>query len=750
MSRVVFVSLEFLGPVFSGNGQYARSLVRALKSAGVRVLVVSGRREDVPLESQDDEGRRAAESPNGVIDIPLPAALWNRLDRHSAWKEFAAGCAQARVRDAIAAFSPSMTFAVDWHGMQAWLASCSGGSAGAESAELQALPVCFLNFRVYCTSSSLFGGDPAHPDAAFYRAAERVCLRAPQVRSVVALCRSDAVSLAALAAGVDPLSRAEVDAASGTLLLVPRESSSSAEPAQVEPLAGLIGLHSSATPEEELSAGAPGSISAPMVASRKHAYAAPQLFILLPPLRRDVAAAAADRHATAVGFSSDASAAPTTAAATTPRPLFTCCVRLSPEKGPLRFARVAAALADLQRAAREPSASVARMCDADAADQLEAEAHHEPPLLVPVLFGAVGDAGYAADVRSTLATVDGSSAARLSPALAAAIPLEVAAALPEAAAFVKAHAEAATGTSADVPTALASAGAAPRSLQLTRFVEPEDLRVIMTHTALNAHPPDSDAYGMTIVEAAAFGAPTLLQQHARPPIAGEAPSSSLRLLAEPVVIAPPSSASLAAEGGCCSAGRALPGFQRVAIECVGPVHCASASATAAAPGAGVPLADSALPSRGTAEALSLTPAAAAALIAASHFPGVGACDLLGEPLPIEALRTEPSGDTLVGGGAGSNVLAAAGSIADSEAAACVGVDWTSCDVSGGADRLARTLAQVIGNPVAADRLRAIAARAQAIALSWSESDSAAALVALVRATTGADSDSEPASTDGVR
>ncbi|CAE8629945.1 unnamed protein product [Polarella glacialis] len=52
--------------------------------------------------------------------------------------------------------------------------------------------------------------------------------------------------------------------------------------------------------------------------------------------------------------------------------------------------------------------------------------------------------------------------------------------------------------------------AAPNAVLLDTFLGPEALAAVFTATALNVHPCLYDAYGMSLVEAAAFGAPSLL------------------------------------------------------------------------------------------------------------------------------------------------------------------------------------------------------------------------------------------------
>jgi hypothetical protein len=52
--------------------------------------------------------------------------------------------------------------------------------------------------------------------------------------------------------------------------------------------------------------------------------------------------------------------------------------------------------------------------------------------------------------------------------------------------------------------------AAPDAIVLNHHLGPEELAAVFSTTALNVHPSKYDAYGMSIVEAAAFGAPSLV------------------------------------------------------------------------------------------------------------------------------------------------------------------------------------------------------------------------------------------------
>ena len=208
--RVLFISLELLGPVFSGNGIYSRSLVRALKTVpGLACLVISGRGSGLPLESQDAEWLAQREAPHGLIDLPLD--VWGRLDRESGWASLREQASTPAVAAAVASFGPDVVAAVDWHGTCAWAglreallnaAVATTGPSAAAAAQAASCKVVYLNFRVYCTSAGLAAADS---DLAFYRAQELAAMRVSAC--TVALCRADALALAALAAGVDPMSR---------------------------------------------------------------------------------------------------------------------------------------------------------------------------------------------------------------------------------------------------------------------------------------------------------------------------------------------------------------------------------------------------------------------------------------------------------------------------------------------------------------------------------------------------------------
>ena len=84
--KVLFVSLEFVDPVFSGNGVLARSWVRILSdNAFCEVLVLSAqpaaekKNRIASNETSNEFGRNVQ-----VIAVTVPK--WNKLDKSSSWE----------------------------------------------------------------------------------------------------------------------------------------------------------------------------------------------------------------------------------------------------------------------------------------------------------------------------------------------------------------------------------------------------------------------------------------------------------------------------------------------------------------------------------------------------------------------------------------------------------------------------------------------------------------------------------------
>ena len=397
--RVLLVALELLGPCFSGNGQYARCIVRGLVRAGARVLIVSGRPADAPMEAQDAEMRaHASDDAHGIIDVPLSS--WGRLDSRGPWRDLVAGCDAPAVAARVAAFAPDVACAVDFHAVPAWAAIRARLAASGPPPP----PLVWLNFRVYSASTSMHADAS---DAAFYSHAEADALAAADLS--VALCRSDALHLLALSAGVDP---------AGNTLRVSGE--------------GADATNSDAA-------------SPPL----------PRVSILLPPLRGDIAALVdhvPPPSGDALESSGSAAAAGDAAFTTLVPSLVTSLIRLSPEK----------------HAACVPT--LLEALDAASPGALRSQR------LTPFMAGAAGESDYARTVRERVTALEG-------------------------------------------------------AVVTTAFLGPADLARVLRAGALNLHPARVEAYGMTIVEAAALGVPSLVHVPGwRARAGGMVPSSSASTL----------------------------------------------------------------------------------------------------------------------------------------------------------------------------------------------------------------------------
>jgi hypothetical protein len=501
--RLLVITLEFLGPVFSGNGQYCRAIVRALKAQGARVMVVSGRKGDVGMPAQDEEGRAHAADPrHGVVDVPLD--MWQRLDRSSGWAQLAAGCATPSAVAAVTSFAPHAALLVDWTAIPAWLAL---KAALAAASPAPSPPSIYLNFRVFsssfCTDEGgvdegsrdipdpgAGGGGAAALDALserlFYCAMEGAAVRA--CTAAVALCRSDALVLTALAAGDDPLAPAP-----GKRLWA-------------------SGCGADAAGRAWAAAAAGGAGSAPLMR------------IIMPPLREAIRALAiAPKESVEL---SGGAAVPGSAFSLASLPGYrhiTCAVRLSSEKGPHRFGPLLTCL-------DEACPGLLDTCN-----------------LQPLVCGNGPDAAYVAAVHG----------------------------------LVKDASE-------------RSGGRVPPPVFITTFLGPSEMGTIFASTALNVHTPLADAYGMTIVEAAALGVPSLVHIPSACDAAGGL-------------------------GGAEGVFGPVPDLPLPGYLCVRPAHLllpAGSGSVAAAEALGP-----------------------ASLALAASLPPVGACDLLGVHLASDSLPT---------------------------------------------------------------------------------------------------------------
>ncbi|KAK9803331.1 hypothetical protein WJX73_003980 [Symbiochloris irregularis] len=444
--RVLFITLEFSAATFSGNGVCAQSQVRALTKQGHKVLVISGR----PADCKDPPKPQGATQ---LHEVPLPS--WGRLDRQSPWQEFAAAC--TRLGALVSGFQPQVVWGVDWTSLHPYY-EISGRLHPPEELDSGALPYVFMNYRVF--SRSVRRESESDTEREFLQAKESEAVQAASL--VAALGLSDAgyihehlmpaslpqekrvkpvVILPALRSDLADLPLPDdviphlppARSNSNALRLYSSMnglalSDSSDESAQPDLLSGLAPSQQDRsrpqTPEAE---GSRTNLAAqealPSLDEESSDWGVGPS---KPKAAAGVAALQADCR-----LAGEGGPAPQLALVGK-RIYLTCCVRLSPEKEPLRFV--------------------------DLVEQLARSGALQQHQITPVLVGSAKSA-FADLVRAKLQA------------------------------------------------------AWPSSLLMDKFLGPAELAELYSCTRLNFHPCTYDAYGMTIVEAASQGAPTLVDHN---------------------------------------------------------------------------------------------------------------------------------------------------------------------------------------------------------------------------------------------
>jgi len=216
--KLLYLSLEFLDPLFSGNGVLARSQVRGLlkRSEVTQVTVCCGRWNSIasktganevitlsssstlPPQLEDTFQREsvAIEDPEltqaiktGKLRVRwVPVSVWHTLDRPCSWIEFAELGADAAY---IASRGVDVVLVVDWSALALYerVAQRQSPRDGPQ------IPMVFLNFRVYHAMP-----DISEDDREFYRRMETRALEiADDSRgAAICLCRGDKESLTLL------------------------------------------------------------------------------------------------------------------------------------------------------------------------------------------------------------------------------------------------------------------------------------------------------------------------------------------------------------------------------------------------------------------------------------------------------------------------------------------------------------------------------------------------------------------------
>ncbi|GIL92824.1 hypothetical protein Vretifemale_20301, partial [Volvox reticuliferus] len=449
--NILFITLEFRTGTFSGNGVYATAQVRALVADGHQVFVICA----APAHA------KAPPDDFGVAKIyEVPVSSWHRLDAGAPWREFAAGAAEEGPGGMVRAFAPDVILAVDWSALQAvrnLLPYCNGA------------PYVYLNYRVFTRTAT------GH-DLELIRGLESAAME--EALLTVALSRSDAEYLATNVRG-------PVGAGAAGAVPVMAPPTATQQP-PIHPVTAPTTIPTSTSLNHQESERTPqnGTISQPQPQ--------PQ-----PQLAPGSAASAQQSREPKGG--TDPTSAPlglTVAAASAPAPGGPGVWKKNPKvllpalREDMRKLEPPAELQHLetllQRGGLQSGASREGR-DGSCTVAAEAWAHARPYLSCVVRLSPEKEP------ERFITLVEAMSAAgllerhRLTPLL-----------------LGVANDEYAQGLKARLRAA------APSSVILESFIGPAELAAVYRQTRLNFHPSTYDAYGMTIVEAASQGAPSVV------------------------------------------------------------------------------------------------------------------------------------------------------------------------------------------------------------------------------------------------
>eukprot|EP00043_Microstomoeca_roanoka_P011888 m.112399 g.112399 ORF g.112399 m.112399 type:complete len:422 (+) comp15325_c2_seq4:83-1348(+) len=336
--RVLLVTVEFVDPIFSGNGVLSRTLCAGLRELGHEVFVLCAQPQ---LASEPAHSLLIADEHEATQIMTLPVQTWRRLDKDGCWQQMAEAVSTKVVKWTSALETDACLF-VDWTTL-------------ATVQKLKLPKWIFMCFRTFSASAELHD---TLDHKQFYQAQEAACVQF--ANKTICLSSADRASLIRVAS---------------------------------QPVLTHDCMNDTDDTSNEKSL---------------------DIQILCPPLRPDFAGLQ-------ISFGEDARRK---------RRRLLCCVRLSPEKGALRFVK----LIEIMRA-----------------DILQYG-------LVPTLCGAAANVMYAEGVKTALKQAC-------------------------------AHAEI-----------------------IEHFLDASGFQQLFEETLVNVHPAVNDAFGMTIVEAAACGVISLVSQ----------------------------------------------------------------------------------------------------------------------------------------------------------------------------------------------------------------------------------------------
>lgn len=459
MRRLVVISLEFSAATFSGNGIYARSQVRSLCKQQCEVLVISGKPSGYTAPEQTEGSQQ-------LIQVEVP--VWDRLDRSSGWAELAAQVATPAVMQQVVNFGPAAVLGVDWSSLPAFNAL----AAVLQAKGFHVPPYIYMNYRIYlrtCLSE----------DEEFMRSMESAAVAT--AAASVALSRSDADFIRS------QLLSPQKHAASVTVLLPALRSDMAALPLPWD-------MHS-----QQSKPNAIGNVSAAGSMPSGHASE--------PQVAQDSgqpsasAAAAPAKSDESSASTADASAA---AKAVDESPMKSLIkqtsvgTRISPSIGRRTTPFSTSNVSDSPKTALGESDFVRAL-----------ENHHVSADLFQQGSASGGGPSHDCQYRPFL-----TCCVRLSPEKEPHRFVELVEELASQGSLQKLGITPVMCASAKTPYALQLVArlqaCAPNCVVHTEFLGPEQLATIYSKTRLNIHPCLYDAYGMTIVEAASQGAPSVV------------------------------------------------------------------------------------------------------------------------------------------------------------------------------------------------------------------------------------------------
>jgi glycosyltransferase involved in cell wall biosynthesis len=181
--KLLLISLEFVDPIFSGNGIATRSLARSLLSIEeVSIFIVCGRPCNMlevdsvrPIERCDllQSLQVSDDAIHRLSGISIPLSTWYRTDIQSNYSEFSqAACSSAEVNS----FKPDLCLAIDWTGSMTHRELIHRG--------IFKVPSVFFAFCCYTFLSGV-----SSLDQAFYREQEKLSIDSSVL--TIAICSGD-------------------------------------------------------------------------------------------------------------------------------------------------------------------------------------------------------------------------------------------------------------------------------------------------------------------------------------------------------------------------------------------------------------------------------------------------------------------------------------------------------------------------------------------------------------------------------